>query len=145
MEAESIPDKFVVQPGHISFLAQSVYINPILKRFLMNKVSGLQELGQVLWDQNHRSINFALKKELPFQIFIPKYLMLDFHYDPLQVYKSAACYQYQSDETPDWDSTLAFHYTELLKSCAIRKFDGYEDRIWGYPESLNKPKKESSD
>jgi len=145
MGTECIPDKFIVEPGHISFLAQSIYIDPILKRFLLNKVSGLQELGQVLWDQNHRSINLALKKELQFQIFIPKYLMLDFTYEPLQVYKSAVCYQYQSDETPDWDSTLAFQYTELLKMCAIRKFDGYEDRIWGYPESIIRPKKGTCD
>jgi len=55
-------------------------------------------------------------------------------YDPLQVIKSAMCYEYQTCEIEDYENTAAARICERIQSHALRAVPGMDRREWGAPE-----------
>ena len=51
---------------------------------------------------------------------------------PVQLLKLCACVAYQSCETDDWESTVAFALLQSIKDAAIRALPGYEDAAWDF-------------
>lgn len=50
----------------------------------------------------------------------------------VDVLKMAQCLEYQSCESDDWESTLAYGVLQRLRSAAISSLPGYESAAWGH-------------
>lgn len=71
------------------------------------------QLGQILWDENYRSVNFRYNENNP----APRYEFSPFDLSNLSTVaqiKQIRCYQYQTCETEDYDTTPSFVLTEKL-------------------------------
>lgn len=53
------------------------------------------------------------------------------HYTPVQVLKLISCYEYQSCEHPDWESSEAYAFCQALRAMMISRLPGYDDAPWG--------------
>lgn len=51
---------------------------------------------------------------------------------PVVVLKAIDCYEYQSCETDDWETTEAFRFCQALRRHLIHDLPGYEKAPWGY-------------
>lgn len=50
---------------------------------------------------------------------------------PATVLKQLDCIEYQSCETPDYETAPAYRLLQMIRSLAIRQVPGYEDAPWG--------------
>ena len=89
------------------------------------------DIGQVLVAQNFRSVNYRYNEGTQ----IPGYTfkLQSYAFNPLQVLKSLACYEYQSCETEDWKETKAYKIIDAIKDYAIRALPGYDECEWDAP------------
>lgn len=103
-----------------------------------------EEVGQKLWDENIRSVEFRYPDCIEDRERMPGPVdcNFDFHYrirldavDPLQVLMSCACYRYQSCEHHEWPESEACAIIEALEDKAISCLPGYEDCTWGAPKA----------
>jgi hypothetical protein len=104
------------------------------------------EVGQMLWDENIRSIEYRYPDTVaskdypggpcgdslrysehrvpPFRIFtVPQVIM------------TAKCFAYQACETNDWERSEAHSYIEALKSLAVESLAHAEGTQWGAPSN----------
>lgn len=132
-------DIYLVDENHIAYLvnAHTIDESGVLVGFLKPRVRNATELGQLLWDQNAKAVSKAKGEEVKAPKFEKQALGREFEFDPIQVYKSASCYEYQSCDTEEWEKTIAFQYVELLRRIAIRKLPEYELCVWGSPSPKN--------
>lgn len=70
-------------------------------------------LGQMLWDENYRSVNYRYSEAEP----TPDYraTLIDAELSPVAVLKAIDCYEYQACESPDWDQTRAHAFVTALR------------------------------
>ena len=149
---------YVVDREHISYLVAAAKSRAIGCRYggyfswWVKKYGNRQELngnevkvGQMLWDQCIKSVMYrysdCTKDNLPGPIgedfiFSEKDMNIwIFHkFEPVQVLKSCACYDYQSCEDPDYENSEAYAFIESLKEHAISALPGYEEAKWGNPK-----------
>lgn len=96
-----------------------------------------QETGQILLDENYRSVNYRYSeddKSHRFQLRAVRSC------SAVELIKMAHCYQYQSCETPDWKQTEGYAIIVALEAMAIRKLSGYDEATWGFdPQSAPPP------
>jgi hypothetical protein len=94
------------------------------------------EVGQMLVDQNHRSVNYS-------QGTSDVYVVPGFFYVPpdhtrwsdVEILKAIHCYVYQAEDTPDWRDTEACAFSEALEGRIIRNLPGYHDaQTWPITE-----------
>ena len=55
--------------------------------------------------------------------------------EPVQLFKSLACYEYQSCEHPGWEASEARAYCEALRDRAISALPGWDAAEWGAPDA----------
>ena len=85
-------------------------------------------IGQILWDENNRSVNERYDtNDLP-QPY--KFAYGTKVLPPVQIIKACNCLDYQSCETPDWKDTRAFAILDAIRERAIRELPGYEEAQW---------------
>ena len=99
---------------------------------VFDRMSNFELVATVLRAQNDRSVNYRYKASVPFESrcdFIPK--PPKNKYSAVEILKAAKCYDYQSNETLDWDSTSAKELSKLTQELAISKLPGYEEAAWG--------------
>lgn len=53
---------------------------------------------------------------------------------PVQALKLVDCYEYQSCEHPDWDSSEAKRFCAALRSALIGSLPGYDDAPWEWDQ-----------
>lgn len=86
-------------------------------------------VGQILLDENYRSVNarYGEKEEAEKFLYVPSA-----ERTPLVViFKAVSCLDYQSCETDDWKDTLAYKILQMIKEHAITQLPGYEQAPWG--------------
>lgn len=84
-----------------------------------------EQLGQILVDQNYRSVNARYNRsQKPHQYIHRKTRRLK----PIEIVSLCDCYSYQACETDDWRNTEAAQIVEKIKQLAIHDIDGYG---WG--------------
>ena len=88
------------------------------------------ELGQILWKENHRSVNYRYKEKAR----TPKYYRSSKSkwIETPQFYKLLHCLNYQSCERDDWEKTKAYKYLRELGYRAGKGVVGYDDADWGF-------------
>jgi len=105
-----------------------------------------RELGQLLWDENIKSVEHRYPSDaidqLPGTIGDAPYIYdaspsVWLTIDPLQVIKAAKCYQYQACEHDGWHDSTAKHFIDGLIDEAITKITGYSKLAWGAPTPSN--------
>ena len=92
-----------------------------------------QKLGKMLWEQNHRSVNWRYRDNAP----VPPYRYSPY-IKPLQavaVLKMCDCYDYQSCETDDYEKTDAARLIDAIRGKAVRSLPGYESAPWGLEDA----------
>lgn len=106
---------------------------------------GEQDVGQILWAENWRSLNARYPDTPTNRADTPGIIAevaKDYRYhaphsdmlSPLQIIKACHCLNYQSCESDDYEQTLAFHILEAIERAAVRKIPGYDDAPWGLSE-----------
>ena len=53
--------------------------------------------------------------------------------DPVQVLKAIACYEYQSCEHPEWETSEAHEFCQAVRHATIDRLPGYEAAAWEIP------------
>lgn len=121
----------------VQFAARPEYGSPASyywngERFLITDES---QIGQILWSENNRSVNYRYDEQKP----NPNYKHTHSYRltpPPLHIIKLCDCLDYQSCETPDWNTTEAHAVLQYIRERAIHELPGYEDAPWGVLTSL---------
>jgi len=117
---------FVVSKSHIDALIQAAMI---LRRDYIDFLK-LDETGQMLWDENHKSVNSRYHE----QTAVPVYHFPTFAVrpvlTPVEVLKAIACLEYQSCEHEGWGESQAKKWLAALSEAAISALPGYEAAAW---------------
>jgi hypothetical protein len=98
------------------------------KRQLTPKTAG--HVGAMLLAENRRSVNHRYDEE---EIEEPyTFDLLPGRVDPVVVLKAIQCYEYQTCEHPEWESSEAKEFCDALRGRMIHNLPGY-DRGPGWP------------
>ncbi len=153
---------YVVERNHIRFLVAAAerlakskfsYWYPARKatgRMYLGEDIDLDEIGQILWDENIRSVTGRYPDtvgqdgtidydNLPGpcnEVFLYQHPKeLGWHnMRPVDVFKACDCYEYQSCEHDEWEASEAFCIIQSIKDCAMSASPGYSEAAWGAPE-----------
>ncbi len=105
---------------------------------------GEVKLANMLWSENMRSINYRYPNDtiatMPgpigesYVFDVTDYPLLVWNtFDPLQVVKACDCYEYQSCEHPEWETSEAKAFVDHLRHCAPMAMAAYDKAEWGAP------------
>lgn len=126
---------FIVDYNHINYL-----MNAALSRLNAIHFNGrevdkeyAQAIGQMLWDENRRSVDYRYTETSEQDGYELRRTHLH-HFDPVQVLMSIKCLEYQSCEHPGWEGSDAQSFLRVLLSHTITSLPGYRDAKWGAPE-----------
>jgi hypothetical protein len=103
--------------------------NPETKERVFVVPKNASEIGQILRDENVRSVNYRYSKQ-------DQAARFSYVYDPVkivvpvQALKALNCLDYQSCETPDWEASLAWRIVQEISGYAVRKLPGYDAAQW---------------
>ena len=97
----------------------------------VNRPETETELGQILVNENYRSVNARYRNEYgePHRYTFKPYI--DKPLKPVVVIKLCNCFDYQACETDDYPKTPAAHIVESIRDRAISNLPGYDDAPWG--------------
>ena len=101
-----------------------------------------KELGQMLWDENVKSVSSRYEECDPFNLpgctgdapYLYEETSTHWPLDLPQIMKACHCLEYQSCEHPEWSDSKAKAFLEGLCKKAEQCLPGYEDAEWGAPE-----------
>ena len=128
---------YVVSDEHIDVLIYyaiakqaSYYFHP--RRVEITRENA-NEIGQILLDENHRSVNYRYNEtdKAPEYKYKPAPGSLPANHQPVQILKAISCLDYQCCETDDWATTHAHAVLEGIKDKAISCLPGYDAAAWG--------------
>ena len=96
-------------------------------------VANRNELGQILLDENYRSVNYRYDEyATPETYTYSRYTVKTF-----EALQYLSCLEYQSCETPDWETTRAFRLCARLRANMVRRLleELAVPRVWDAPSS----------
>lgn len=94
-------------------------------------------IGQLLWDECHRSINFRYDEQTPTPAY--RHRIPGARLDVVTLIKAAHCYRYQSCEHPEWETSEAAAITAALESWLVHEVPGYDAAPWGLDDEHVQP------
>lgn len=98
------------------------------KMILLDSDKALSDVGQILKDENYRSVNARYnEKELSTQY---QYKVAN-KYSPVELLKLCDCYDYQACKAGDYTETLACEVIDCIRRRLIKLLPGYDDAMWG--------------
>lgn len=99
---------WIVSKAHIDALVNAGI------RYGITTVADVHETGQMLWRENHRSINYRYDKRgrTPQYRFTGTEMPLH----PIVILKLLHCFEYQSCERPDWEKSQACRWVARLEA-----------------------------
>lgn len=140
---------YIVDREHILFLTACAMTRG---EYLSSSICQRRDLtphqvAQILWDENIASVRYRYPNggshELPgpcddFLILASEVThALEYRCHNLMtaaaVFKSCACYEYQSCEHPEWHESEAKSILDDIRKWASARIPGYEDAPWGSP------------
>lgn len=93
------------------------------------------EIGQLLLDENVRSVNHRYKENARAGRFVEPALSLEPIRSEVEILKLCNCVEYQIAEPDDWRATDAFWLLQTIKGIAIGGLPGYREAAWELPEA----------
>ena len=115
---------FVVSKSHIDSLIAAAMV---LRRDYLDFCK-LDEIGQMLWNENHKSVNSRYNEKTAVPVY--HYTGRPNHLTPVEVLKAVACLEYQSCEHEGWGESQAKKWLAALSEAAISALPGYEAAAW---------------
>jgi hypothetical protein len=106
---------FVVDKAHIDTLTNAAI------QLLVIKPSEAESLGQLLWDENQRSVNYKYGENEEVTEYERDVFDAPFH--PIAILCVLRAYEYQAEETADWEETEAFTWCEKIRLAAELQLD----------------------
>lgn len=98
------------------------------------------EAGQMLWRENHRSINYRYSERNRTPSYSAK--TTEAKLNPVAVLKAISCYGYQSCERPDWNKSKSYQLIEQLTAAILEAHPelkgnyhnrpDYDSAPWGF-------------
>lgn len=164
---------YVVSRGHIRYLVEAaLHLEPDQfregsrreglrsyyhdgKRHEVNSDTA-DALGLMLWRECEKSVRARYPNDGPSDLpgpvgdgprfgYVHK-MAWNHRFDVVQVIKAIRCYEYQSCEHQEWESSQAKAFCDALLAHAASCLPGYEEAEWGCPASfeINPPTKPSN-
>lgn len=133
--------------GHFSFWCPSARTRVILRP---GDYEQLTKIGQMLWDENKKSINARYPDTIDHPENMPGVVgddcilteadikIFSGQFNPIEIIKACHCYEYQSCKHDGWKDSDAKSFIKALIGYAIASLPGYEEAQWGTPESFVK-------
>ncbi len=123
-----------------AFIVTDNTINAILgfaDEYTLRKfhVGSLAELGQIMVDENYRSVNYRYKTDdKPHTYMYSRYTV-----KATDAAQHLDCYEYQACETSDWEITLAFRICAHLRRNICKRLisDAGAFYVWDAPEKID--------
>lgn len=106
---------WIVDDGHIDVLiaAAREYLGEA-------KLPGAaRALGQALWRENHRSVNYRYGERTRTPRYTPHLSDERGPLHPVAVLKAIGCYEYQTCEHPEWEASAARRFTQRLEAAIL--------------------------
>ena len=147
---------YMVDIGHVAYLVESILSRDLSRwpdrREAWHQVAATA-LGQLLWNENERSIHarypdtvgdmdnapgvYPSEGYKPYAHPSPFLLEQLPAPEPVQILKAIDCYAYQCCETEDWEESEAFTLVEALREQTLPKVqhNAREDAEWGAPKA----------
>jgi len=99
-----------------------------------------ERIGQALWCTNVASVLHRYPRDTP--ATAPGPIGETYYYGKhrpaahadwkmVQILKACHCYEYQSCEHPEWETSEAHAILAAIESAAVRALPGYDDAPWG--------------
>ncbi|MEV3965210.1 hypothetical protein AB0M34_30735 [Nocardia sp. NPDC050193] len=88
---------------------------------------GYRALGQLLWDENVRSVDHRYRESTPGGRYVLHTTECDL--DPLAVLKAIDCYEYQSCEHPEWEDSDAHTWVRRLREAIYTSAPRYRTPV----------------
>lgn len=86
----------------------------------------LSRIGQILTNENNRSINHRYKETKQPETYQFKEI-LNRRFKPIEILKACQCFDYQACETDDYETTNAKDIVQRIRLCAIRCLPEYDN------------------
>ena len=105
--------------------------------------STANRIGQMLLDECVHSVSHHYQDDGITELPGPNnaYWLVPYKYqdalhlpEPVVILKTIACYEYQSCEHPEWETSEAKAFCETLRHIVITGLPGYEEAPWGWEE-----------
>lgn len=141
---------FIVSKAHISAMLRAALIHDRSFSWYHNKTyrqlagSDLDKVGQMLLDQCVASVRYRYPNEedpddLPGPISNEWQVPFSFRPlgrvpTPVEALKLIRCYDYQSCENPEWETSEAKAFCDTLFVCLVHAVPGYEEAGWEWRE-----------
>ncbi|WNV83120.1 hypothetical protein [Umezawaea sp. Da 62-37] len=118
---------WIVSSGHIDVLVNALAQYGVVSSDL--GAVGFRELGQKLWRENHRSVNYRYSEETP----TPRYQLrtTEATLDPVVVLKALSCFDHQSCEHPSWPDSETHGLLSALHNAILTQHSELGDRVAG--------------
>lgn len=116
---------FVVGNEHIDVLVNAIAQYGVAAKDT-NRI-GYRALGQLLWDENLRSVDHRYQESNPGERYILH--TTEGGLDPLAVLKAVDCYQYQSCEHPGWEDSDACAWVTRLREAIYTAVPRYSTLV----------------
>lgn len=125
---------FVVSNEHINALVNfgigANYFDPVTKCTESITRSTAERVGQILWDENQRSVNYRYHDTEHAPVFKFRPNGYGHFMTAVQIIKLCHGLDYQSCETDDWPQTVAHSILRAIECHAIYALPGYEAADW---------------
>lgn len=119
---------FTVNQAHIDALV----LAGVQYRIVDALPDTMAELGQLLWDENYRSVNYRYSESehAPEYRDPPRRGIIGRRLVDAAIAKAVHCYEYQSCEHPEWRDSKAAQFCDALKAAVLRNIAGYDAAPW---------------
>lgn len=133
---------FIVGEEHIRYLVNAGLSRSIcphgiswrgggsLQRGEQDTAERANRTGAMLWEENYRSVNYRYRESDAAPSYQHRAADLYDRFDPVQVLKAIACFEYQSCEHSGWKGSEAAAFCEELRLAAIARLPGYDAAAW---------------
>lgn len=132
---------YIVDRNHIRYLVSAAVQRKCFKGMSATK------LGQMLWDECIKSVSYRYPGEttdtLPGpcgESFKYRHKVWVGEIEDNQLLESVKCYQYQSCEHPEWETSSAIEVCYKLKESLKNRGDSKVETVWGAPLEDSKAK-----
>lgn len=125
---------------HIQYIIEAAKLYDVrMPNHIAAPGKSYQEIATILQQENAKSVKFRYGENSDAAIYDPVVInnehfifQLDQFTTP-QIVKSVRCYQYQSCEHPEWESSEAKRFCDDLIMTVIDHMFGYDEAVWGAP------------
>lgn len=118
---------WIVSKGHIDALVQGLVVEGLVE------MSNAKQIGQMLWDENHASINYRYSEDSSAPEYEPE--MIEAQLNDAILARQIACYGYQSCEHPEWETSEAYRLVSTLEGVLTLRNapdSAPDERNWTY-------------